>query len=409
MKLRKEHIAYLEENYGKTILPLSVLDNEYYPGTDPLEILFFWNRESTESDAREGILKTVKRYNLFSSRLIMIDDNKFALHYCTDGFKFNFLPPINDTLDNINIDDIRKIVVTFKTLPGEPLFAVTVVPIKGGRLVGVRCSHAVGDAFSLILFCFAWKCVMEGNDFPSPSTQRLFTGDPVHSKKIDPVFTPPLSQMNSQIQNRVSRGLHGKKYSTRDYFTDDYFNDIKNKAKLENDKYIISNNQIMSAFLLKKYHGQILPNAAKIKLRTPMNLREIHHGIDPLYIGNAYIDSLTEFTKEEIGQMSIVEMAYRLKESIDHTRGGSFIKNLSYISQYGIQYKANVFNNFPAYHVETDVVATNLTHLNDPESLGMSSNLVRILHMSATVPTSFIILKEKSGEVFAQITSRYPL
>ena len=85
MKINKEHIAYLENNYGGNILPLSKLENEYYPGTSPLEILFFWNRESTVSEVKASLLKTIEHYNLFSSRLIMIDDNKFALQYCTDG------------------------------------------------------------------------------------------------------------------------------------------------------------------------------------------------------------------------------------------------------------------------------------------------------------------------------------
>jgi len=409
MKISKEHLAYLEENYGKSILPLSILDNEYYPGTSPLEIIFFWNRESSYSEAEESFLKTIEQYNLFSSRLIMIDDNKFALQYCTDGFKLDFLPPIDATIDRINIEDYKKMMVDFKTLPGEPLFAVTAMAVKGGGLAGVRCSHATGDAFSLILFCFAWKCAMEGLDIPLPSKQRLFKGNPAGSGKIDKVFTPPLSEMSSQIINRVKRGINAKKYLKREYFTDKFFSEIKNKAKSENGKYIISNNQIMTAWLLKKYHDRILPGIKKIRIRTPMNLREIHPDIDLMYLGNAYIDSLTEFTSDEIGQMTIQEIAYRLKESIDNSKNESFIKKISYLSDYGIEFRADSFKNFPVYNVETDIVSTNLTHLTDPEALGLSSNLVRVLHMNSTVPTSFIILKEKSGEVFAQITSRYPL
>lgn len=409
MKLNKEQTEYLKENFGKNILPLSILDNEYYPGTNPLEILFYWNRESTCQDVQDSIFKTIEHYNLFSSRLIMIDDHKFALLHCTDGVEFNYLPQVNATFDNINLDDIKKMIVTFKTLPGEPLFAVTYVPIIGGGFVGVRSSHAVGDAFSLLLFCFAWKCIIEGNDFPLPSPQRLFKGKPVRSDQIDQVFIPPLSELSSQIHHRINRGKNVTKYMTREYFTDQYFKDIKSQAKSENQKYIISNNQIMTAFLLKKYHHRILPHTDKIKLRTPINLREVYPDIDAMYIGNAYIDSFTEFTKDEIDKMSIPEIAYRLKESINDSRQESFIKNLCYLSEYGIEFKSETFQSFPMYNVETDVVATNLTHVSDPEALGMSSNLVRVLDMSATVPTSFIVLKEKSGEVFVQITSRYPL
>ncbi len=409
MKINKEHIAYLENNYGGNILPLSKLENEYYPGTSPLEILFFWNRESTVSEVKASLLKTIEHYNLFSSRLIMIDDNKFALQYCTDGAELHFLPPIHAVYDDLNIDDIKKMIVTFKTLPGKSLFVVTDIPIIGGRFVGIRCSHAVGDAFSLLLFCFAWKCIIEGNDFPRPSSQRLFKGKPIHSDKIDKVFIPPLSELSSQIHNRIHRGENFKKYITREYFTDEYFNDVKNQAKSENEKYIISNNQIMTSFLLKKYHRHILPDANRIRLRTPVNLRDVHPDIDSLYIGNAYIDSFTEFTGNEIDEMSIPQIAYRLKESIHNARNENLIKGVSYVSKYGIEFKTDAFEKFPPYSVDTDIVSTNLSHVSDPDALGMSSNLVRVLDMSATVPTSFIVLKEKSGEMFAQVTSRYPL
>jgi len=55
--------------------------------------------------------------------------------------------------------------VHVKTLPGEPLFAITVIPVTHGRFVGISCSDAIADFVSLIIFCFAWKCVIEGNDF----------------------------------------------------------------------------------------------------------------------------------------------------------------------------------------------------------------------------------------------------
>ena len=37
----KAKITYLEENYGKNILPLSIVENDCYPGKIPSEILLF--------------------------------------------------------------------------------------------------------------------------------------------------------------------------------------------------------------------------------------------------------------------------------------------------------------------------------------------------------------------------------
>jgi hypothetical protein len=304
----KTEIKYLEKKYGKTILPLSIFQNEYIPGSEPLELLFSWNRESTVAEIKGSLLKAVEHYNLFSSRLIMIDDNKFALQYCKDGVKFNFLPPINATFDSINIDDIKKMMVHVKTLPGEPLLVVTIIPVKGGRYIGISCSDAIADFHALILLCFAWKCIIEGNDFPSPSTQRLFTGKPISSDKIDKALIPPLSEVNDAIRDRV-KSSNIKTYTKREYFSDEFLNEIKNKVKSENEEYKISDSQIITSFLLKKYHNDILPDAEKIILRNPVNLRDVNPDIDMLYIGNAFFDNTTEFTKDEINKMSIAQIA----------------------------------------------------------------------------------------------------
>jgi hypothetical protein len=222
MKLNKEQIAYLEENYGKTILPLNIVENEDLIGTNTPEILFFWRRGSTFQEGIDSIYKAIDHYNLFSSRLIMIDDNKFALQYCTDGARVHILPYINDTHDSIDVDDVRKMMVDVKTLPGEPLFALTLLMTTDGAFVGIRSSHTVADGFSLIFLCYIWKCVIEGSDFPPPSTQRLFKGKPVIFNKVDKVFSPPLSALSEKIQNRI-KSSDTKIYSKNEYFTDEFF------------------------------------------------------------------------------------------------------------------------------------------------------------------------------------------
>jgi hypothetical protein len=402
-------LAYLEENLGKTILPLSIFENEDWPGNEPIEVLLFYKKEWSNEEVKESFLKVTEYYNLFSSRLIMIDDNKFALNYCTDGVKFTFLPPVDDTFDNVNIDDIRKRMVKVKTLPGEPLLSLTVIPVKDGKLGGVSCSHTIGDGISLILFLMTWGCIIEGKDFPLPSTQRLFTGKPVSPDKIDKVFTPPLSELSKKIQNRVNAS-NVELYSKREYFSDEFFNEHKNKAKLENEKYIISSNQIMTSYLLKKYHDRILPDTDRIRIKIPIDLREIHPDIDSLYIGNAVFDSFTEFTKDEINKMSMYEIAYRLKESTINARNKNHIKEISYLSKFGIAFYDDLFKNRPAFaDMDTDIVSSNLTHMNDLGSLGIGEDKGRFVYIGIPTQTSFVMLKEKDGRLWAQITSRYPL
>ncbi len=218
MKLNKEQIAYLEENLGKNILPISMFENEVRPGNAPGEIIIFYKKETPIPKLTDSFLKAAEYYNLFSSRLIMIDDDKFALHHCTDGIEVKIMEPINVTFNKIDIDDIKKMMVHVETLPGEPLVALTGIPIKDGVFGGISCSHAMTDGISLLLFLFAWSCIIEGKDFLLPSTQRLFKGKPIHSDKIDEVFIPPLSELSDKIQNRVKHRRNLKTYSKKNTF-----------------------------------------------------------------------------------------------------------------------------------------------------------------------------------------------
>lgn len=337
----------------------------------------------------------------------MTDKNKFALLYCTDGVQFNILPPIIAASDEVEIDDIKNRMAHVKTLPGEPLFAVTGIPVNDGIFGGVSCSHTIADGISLMLFLYAWGCALQGKSYPLPSTQRLFRGNPVCFDKMDKSFIPPLSELNEKIQKRV-HAINAKRYFKREYFPDAFLNETKKKAKEENKKYIISNNQIITSFLLKKYHHLMMPDADKIKIKIPVDFRGIHPDIDPLYIGNVVFDSFTEFYKNEIDAMSIYQIAYRLKESVKQTRNKNHMKEIAYVTPHGIEFNPEIFKHYPSYNVDTDVVSSNLTHFNDLESLGIGSDIGRFVHVDSTVQTSFIILKEKTGRIFAQLTSRYP-
>lgn len=374
-----------------------------------MEVLLFYKKQHPIPKLKKDLLKTIEHYNLFSSRLIMTDPNKFALQYCTNGIVINVLPPVSVAFEDININDVKKMMVHVQTLPGEPLFAVTGIPIKDGILAAISCSHAIGDGISLMLFLYAWSCIIEGRSFPPPSTQRLFKGHPVHFSKIDKVFIPPLSELSDRIQRSVNHAAKAETYSTREYFSDEFLQEIKNKAKTENKKYVISNNQIIVSLLLKKYHHLILPNTDRIVIRNPVNLRDVHPDIDAFFIGNAHFDSETVFTKDEINTMPAHEIALRLKESITNMRNENYVKGIVSLSEYGIDFKPDVLKNRPSPNVEADILSSNMTHLNDIESMFLGSNVGSFLYIGlAFYKTGFTILKEKNGRIFAQVTSRYP-
>jgi hypothetical protein len=399
----------LSQNYGKNILPLSNYEKNYFLGTSPLEVLLFYKKGTSLERIETCGFKTLDHYNIFSSRLIMTEPDKFALVYCTDGVAKSVLPPLDKTFDEIDLDEISKMIIHIKTLPGEPLFAVTGIPIKDGILAGVSCSHAVGDGISLMLVLYAWNCMIEGKDFPLPSPQRLFKGSPVRFETIDQKFIPPLSELGKGIQNHFNHVNPIRTYTTKEYFSDEFIAEMKNKARLEKSTYPISSHQIMTSFLLKKYHHHLLPNSDKVILRSPINLRNLHPDVDPLYLGSANFNSFTEFTKDEIDHMSITEIACRLKKSMVQMRTADYARTISYLTGYGLEIDTEILDKtHPHYDIENNIVSSNLTHWNDLESMFMGSNVGSILHIGLLVQTGFTMLKEKSGRNFAQVTGRYP-
>lgn len=407
MKLNKEQMAYLEENMGKTILPFSNFENKIRLGTEAIEVLLYYKKDWTPQQYFEAFVQAANHFNLFSSRIIRMDDDKYALHYCTDGVQLHNLSPMDKTFKEIDIEDIKKKIVKVKTLPGEPLLSLTTIKLKDGTLGGVSCSHAVCDGIIFILFLSLWGCFIEGTPPLQPSPQRLFTGKPVRSDKIDKIFFPPLSELSDEIKERL-KSVEEKIYTKREYFPDELLEDIKKKAKLENEKYNISSNQIMNALILKNYHKQMLPGAEKIRLRTPVNLRDVHPDIDTMYLGNAYFDSIAEFSKDELDKLSVYEIAYRMKESIAVMRNEDYIRGIASLSKYGIQLKSDLIENYSLYNVDTDMLSANLVHLNDIAALGLPDEKGKFLYVTTPVHTGFVILKEDSGKIFADITSRYP-
>jgi hypothetical protein len=153
MKITNEHDAYIEKNCGKNILPLSIFDNVVRPGGSPIEILFFVTKKLPITEFKRTLIKTVEHYNIFSSCLIMIGQDRFALQYCTDGFIPMVLPDMDVALSDQVIEDFKKRMIHIKTLPGEPLFAVTGVQLKDGILAGSAFPMRYPTAFPFFFFC----------------------------------------------------------------------------------------------------------------------------------------------------------------------------------------------------------------------------------------------------------------
>lgn len=90
-------------------------------------------------------------------------------------------------------------------------------------------------------------------------------------------------------------------------------------------------------------------------------------------------------------------------------RRKDYIKNIAYLSAYGVELKEDVFKDYPPYNPETDILSTNMAHFADLDSLGLGSKVGSLLNIDTVVQTCFTMIKEESNRMFAQVTGLYPL
>ena len=56
--------AYLKENYGRNILPLSIIENACFPGYGPIEIFLYYKKETPVEKLVESLWKAAGHYNV---------------------------------------------------------------------------------------------------------------------------------------------------------------------------------------------------------------------------------------------------------------------------------------------------------------------------------------------------------
>lgn len=99
--------------------------------------------------------------------------------------------------------------------------------------------------------------------------------------------------------------------------------------------------------------------------------------------------------------MSLHQIAWCIKQSVVKSRDENSVKEISYLSEHGVEFSDNVLKNHIPPDMERDIVSINLTHLSDLESLGLGADIGSILYVSSgSVQANFTMLKEKSGRIF---------
>ena len=197
------------------------------------------------------------------------------------------------------MDDIIDVV---RGLPGDPLLLGSLTPTTEGCVIGLSVSHIVADGMTIFIFFAIWTALMSGKKPPKPSDQRSF-----EQSRIVKNFRPLRVPLATRVQSRNDM------YSTlnQEYTFLSLPDSLTTKLLTEVGPESPALNHIVAAHLLRRFEPNILPDSEILRLRIPIDMRNLHPSIDPLYLGNAFFDAVIAFSRNELGEQSLSALAYQ--------------------------------------------------------------------------------------------------
>jgi NRPS condensation-like uncharacterized protein len=203
---------------------------------------------------------------------------------------------------------------------GEPLVKVIVTQTPTRAFVGFSFSHLLGDGTSIFQFldCLSKISISEGLN-ARPSNQR------------DLLKVPPTSELS--LKNLFeSTGYVVPRPPNPEGFTVETFkhshHDLKRlKAICASEGVDVSSNDILMADLAKRFHRDIPLHDDKFVVRCPVDYRKIL-GLPSEYFGNAVRDAVAVFKVGEVDDLTLAEVALRIRRSIQSVDRPSIERSL---------------------------------------------------------------------------------
>lgn len=285
--------------------------------------------------------------------------------------------PVTWDPDSVTANHLPLFVAGLDMAPGDPIFTATLTPVSGGAVIGLSMSHALGDGYSFYLFM-------------SYLLEQLAAAPPSHlsaEQQLDHILSnAPASQIESEQQDfRVKRAFNVISFGRE--FLDTL------RAELATDHFVPTLNEALTAFLFHRYGPTLLGGATSLRLRVPVNVRNVHPNIPRTFIGNAFLESIVPVAGVIDSPSAARDTARRIHEAVTSARNPDYLSSALHIRNDRIELNAPetyIFNN------QTDVVSTNYARM-PVHTIDLGSGPPVRIFCALTAPTGFVLVPTFDG------------
>lgn len=286
-------------------IPLSPMDYYFFRRSlYTIQFVFEYQGHLDTQKLKQSLDKAISIFIAIGSRIKIISDKEVVLE---TGHAISLrsqlfedepaaVAPTEQFLDSVN------------NCEGEPLVKVLVTHTPTRSFVGLSFSHMLGDGTSFFQFLdYLSKISISEGSNACPYNQRDLL-------KVHPTNEFSLKNLFESTGYVVPRPQNPARFTIETF--KHTHQDLKRlKALCANQGIDVSSNDILMADLAKRFHQDIPSHENNFVVRCPVDYRKIFD-LPSEYFGNAVRDAVAIFKVGEVDDMTLAEVALRIRMSI---------------------------------------------------------------------------------------------
>jgi len=337
---------------NESSLTLSAYDQSLGIGTPSLYRLFCLRQMPDVERLALSLGKTLERFPRFATRITLTDDGRSKLVTLDEPLAVELRPAASWTPEAFRLEQVPHFVRGLTTEAGKPVLAVTLTPVTDGAVLGVSCSHAVGDMYSYYLFHAYWneqiRSIADGQKDLGRRSARLLDLSEGTTRRLE--------------EGHPAAGGGASMNDSQDYlivgFDHDELDELR--SELRTDDVLPSLNEAVTAYIVHRFICRLTDPPSTVRLRVPISLRGMHPLVPKDFFGNAIIEALVPVSDRTDTPAAACVTAHRIREAVRAARSRQNVEENIAFDENGIRY---VGGDHYAYDERTDILCTNTSRM----------------------------------------------
>lgn len=327
-------------------LPLTVLDTQFL-GKRPLALALLSRGKPDVERLYQSLRTALASRSLYSARVRATSGGP-RLEFEGDAVPFCVNKPDSRSLSDIDSNAVESLVDYVPSQIDGEVISMCVTPLRDGYAVGFSCSHVAGDVRAAVLFGRAFGQAYAGHAVEPHSPQRTFVLGDEQLRELVPRTVTEVRR--AQVQVPCPSGVHEEI--------------VLGHGEVESTRIRVGGAQhaAVTALLVERYRDALFARRDAIRMRTPVDLRPVTPGLDPNYLGNAFLDAIAELSIDDAkaGPSTIAaKVGESLRRVVKSVRPPS---PLLRIGRYGLEPTSAWQQDVTRFDPERDAAVTSLVN-----------------------------------------------